>query len=115
MGGAAYRMGVSCGEVPGFSRLGGAQASKNFTTEGAENLGVPRRRVRMAIRAKRNSIVVTKRNVTAAGSVCLAAGPVSFLRVAPWFAVPSVAKSCLLVPPATRDMGMAQVTREQSP
>jgi hypothetical protein len=88
--GAAFPLRV----LLGLSLLRAWQASKNFNTEKAENHGDPRRKVRMALRAKRFTSVLQQDGV----AVCP-----SFLRGSPWFSASSVKKTFLLVSQASSE------------
>jgi hypothetical protein len=86
---AAFRLRVL---LSGLSQLRGSRASKNFNTENAENHEVPRRKARMALRAKRFTPVLQRDDV----AVCPARRPVSFLRGSPWFSAFSMLSSFFL-------------------
>jgi hypothetical protein len=86
---AAFRLRVL---LSGLSPLRGSQASKNFNTENAENHELPRRKARMAHRAKRFTPVLQQAGV----AVCPARRPVSFLRRSPRFSASSVLNSFFL-------------------
>jgi hypothetical protein len=89
----------------GLSWVGGSRGRKNFITENTENHGAPRRKARIALRAKR--IIVRL------GQGCVDVFRTwrrdVFLRGSPWLPVFSVIKTYLFFAP---DNGLATCTGE---
>jgi hypothetical protein len=102
---AAFRLGLARAQKQVFievrgarfgrSRLWGSQASKYFDAKNAENHGIPRRKARIALRAKHFFVWREQHDA----GVCAACCPVAFLRRASWFFVFSVINACLLLAP----------------
>jgi hypothetical protein len=87
----------------GISWAGGSQARKNFITENTENHRDPRRKARIALRAKRIIVRLGQGRVGVFRTWRWA----SFLRGSQWFSVFSVIKPCLFLAP---DNGPATCT-----